>query len=716
MNLSEALDAALPEIPKTRYARERPPRLDPDLIVREDTLDGEPFLGVLKREGASYFRMPPAQWRLAELFDGARSYEEIAALYTGQTGATLTTDELRLFAANFEEVGLWYKSPQEKNLALSEKLMAQRSRRAQRTSKLNIAHISFSAWDPDRYFGWLDRRVGRFVYSNWCVLCVVLLFCFEAVFFSTKWSLLGPDIQLFYNFTHKSFADIVQFWLLLFAIGFIHESAHGLTCKHYGGEVHSMGLLFLYLVPCFFVDVTETWVSATRVQRLATIIAGIWIELVVCGFAIIAWLNTPAGQWLHDLAYKVILLTGIAVIVMNINPLIKIDGYYFLTEFIGVPDLKERSTAFVSGWCQKHLLRLPVQVISIPRHRAPLFVLYALASGAYSYLLLFAFLRFTYNIASHWLAELAVFPVGVLAFFMFRSRLRSLRDTAVRTWEAALGDGFRWRPLPLVVAALLVLLLFVPFWRDREDAWFVIQPGRSAAVHAAIDGKVEKVFVQEGQPVHAGQPLLAMTSASAASLQSSAEAETAAVRFNAFNAELRGQSVGAAAAAQTAALGSTSLAQEAQSSLLILAPADGTVLTRDPAALLHRNVASGQALLALASDGPRSVRIFVPASALDRIPPRAEVALLPPGSFSVVRLKLATLQGEAVDLPAGLIASQEYKGVVLPTFYSARMELTGSASNLPLALAGHATVFGERRSLIRRLGSAMLNLVRAHVW
>jgi putative peptide zinc metalloprotease protein len=437
---------------------------------------------------------------------------------------------------------------------------------------------------------------------------------------------------------------------------------------------------------------------------------------VVCGFAIIAWLNTPAGQWLHDLAYKVILLTGIAVIVMNINPLIKIDGYYFLTEFIGVPDLKERSTAFVSGWCQKHLLRLPVQVISIPRHRAPLFVLYALASGAYSYLLLFAFLRFTYNIASHWLAELAVFPVGVLAFFMFRSRLRSLRDTAVRTWEAALGDGFRWRPLPLVVAALLVLLLFVPFWRDREDAWFIIQPGRSAAVHAAIDGKVEKVFVQEGQAVHAGQPLLAMTSASAASLQSSAEAETAAVRFNAFNAELRGQSVGAAAAAQTAALGSTGLAQEAQSSLLILAPADGTVLTRDPAALLQQNVASGQALLALASDGPRSVRIFVPASALDRIPPRAEVALLPPGSFSVVRLKLATLQGEAVDLPAGLIASQGYKGVVLPTFYSARMELPGSASNLPLGLAGHATVFGERRSLIRRLGSAMLNLVRAHVW
>ena len=50
MNLSEALDAALPEIPKTRLARSRPPCLDPDLIVREDILDGEPIVGVLQRD------------------------------------------------------------------------------------------------------------------------------------------------------------------------------------------------------------------------------------------------------------------------------------------------------------------------------------------------------------------------------------------------------------------------------------------------------------------------------------------------------------------------------------------------------------------------------------------------------------------------------------------------------------------------------------------
>ncbi len=62
MNLSEALDAALPEIPQTRLARSRPPCLDPELIVREDMLDGEPVVGVLQARKAKFFRFPPSQW------------------------------------------------------------------------------------------------------------------------------------------------------------------------------------------------------------------------------------------------------------------------------------------------------------------------------------------------------------------------------------------------------------------------------------------------------------------------------------------------------------------------------------------------------------------------------------------------------------------------------------------------------------------------------
>src|SRR6202789_227378 len=381
MNLSEALDAALPEIPRARLTRVRPPRLDPDLIVREDILDGEPIVGVLQRDKANYFRFDRNQWQLATLFDGIRSYDEIATSFTEQTGMTIAPEVVRDFAQSMDESDFWYQSRQEKNIALNEKLMAQRSRRAQRKSKVNLAHISFSAWDPDRYLGWLDRKVRLVLYNPWSVTVLIALLIFQAFVFFMKWNTLGPDILHYYNFAHKSLYDLAEFWVLFLFLGFFHETAHGLTCKHFGGQVHSMGLMFLYLTPCFFVDVTEGWISATRVQRLATIIAGIWVEMTLCSLAMIVWLNTQAGQWLHDFAYEIILLTGIAVVLINLNPLIKLDGYYFLTEFIGIPDLKERSTAFLSGWFQGRVLRLPVEVPVIPRRRLPLFVLYAFASG-----------------------------------------------------------------------------------------------------------------------------------------------------------------------------------------------------------------------------------------------------------------------------------------------------------------------------------------------
>jgi putative peptide zinc metalloprotease protein len=615
-----------------------------------------------------------------------------------------------------DEAEFWYKTPQERNIALSEKLAAERSRRTKRKSKLNFAHISFNGWDPNRYFDWLDGFAGKAIYSRWSVVAAVLLFAFEAVIFISKWHVIGPDIPLFYNFSRKSFFDLAVFWLLFLGIGFFHETAHGLTCKHFGGEVHKMGLMLIYLTPAFFVDITETWISASKLQRLATIIAGIWVEMIFCGIAMIVWTNTQPGQWMHDFSYEVILITGLAVIVVNLNPLIKLDGYYFLTESIGVPDLKERSTAFLSGWFQSRVLRLPVDVPVVSRRRVPFFALYAFVSAAYSYMLLFVVIRFTYNVASNWLAEFALIPAAALGLTVFRSRLNSLGNVLSRLWRVNSGAKLFLRPIPLLATAALVALFFAPIFRDQEDAMFVVEAAHTDTLHAATPGRVEAIFVQEGEKVRAGQPLLQMRSATVDSMRSAAAAEADAARFSAFSAEVKQQSVGAAAVSQNAAAHSTALAATAEALLVVRAPADGVVLTEDPAALLHQNVSSGQALLTVGATGARVARVFVPAVGLDRVPRNAEVALSPPGEFSVIHLSLAGLEGDAVTLPPGLVAKQDYKGITLPTFYYARLPLAGAAADLPIGMAGEAKVLGARRSLFQRTVTTVMNLVRAHVW
>jgi hypothetical protein len=352
----------------------------------------------------------------------------------------------------------------------------------------------------------------------------------------------------------------------------------------------------------------------------------------------------------------------------------------------------------------------------IPRRRLPLFILYAFTSGLYSYILLFAVIRLTYNVAYNWMAEFALIPAGALAFGLFRSRLRSLRGVTAKLWERSFQNGFRGRPAIWVGAAILLALLFFPLWRDRENAMYVVEPAHSKSIRAGVPGRVNEVLVSEGQHVRAGQLLLRMTSTTASAMSSAAAAQSDAARFQSFDAQLRGQSIGSAASAQDAALHSTELARTVRSSLNLTAPVDGIVITRDPASLIQQNVTSGQSLLDLAETGPRLARVFVPASALNRIGTGADVSLAPTGSFSVLRLRLTPLEGQALTLPAGLVPHQDYRGIVLPTFYCALVPLPPTQPSLLLGSSGNAIIFGVRHSLFHRGARVLANLVREHVW
>ena len=56
------------------------------------------------------------------------------------------------------------------------------------------------------------------------------------------------------------------------------------------------------------------------------------------------------------------------------------------------------------------------------------------------------FVRFSYNVFFHWFAELALLPAGLLAFVIFRSRLRGLKNFTLNFFQAKAG-AFRLTPL-----------------------------------------------------------------------------------------------------------------------------------------------------------------------------------------------------------------------------------------------------------------------------
>jgi hypothetical protein len=144
------------------------------------------------------------------------------------------------------------------------------------------------------------------------------------------------------------------------------------------------------------------------------------------------------------------------------------------------------------------------------------------------------------------------------------------------------------------------------------------------------------------------------------------------------------------------------------------------VVTSQPSGLAYQQVGSGQALLTIAGNDPgqasERLRLYIPAGEMNRIQPGDEVSISLPGAFSILRLRLASIDGESSTLPEGIVVHQDYKGIVLPTFYSARLELEQGSPHLALGTVGSAKVFGARRSLAARAALIVMDLVHAHVW
>lgn len=716
MNLAEALNAALPELP-ARRARTGYPKIDPDALHRDNIEDGEPVVMILIRGRDQMFRLPPHQWRLAQLFDGNRSWDEVAELYAELYGVRYDPDDLREFTSQLDAAGFWYQTPLERNVALQQKLEAGRHQHAHKKSKFgDVAHMQFSAWDPDRYFDriypWL-----RWIYTPWFTGLCLALFAFMTWVFIVNWGQIGHDTLQFYNFTQKTAADLAEFWVLFLILAYFHESAHGLTCKHYGGQVHSMGFHLIYLTPAFFIDVSEAWVWATRWQRLITILAGIWVEMIFCAVATIVWWGTPPGSGAHDLAYKVMLITGVVVVIVNMNPLIKLDGYYAFSEIIGFADIKEKSTSYLSGLVRKKVFRLPVEIDYVPKRRRAGFIFYAIASGLYSYLLLFTVVRFCYNVFAKSSPQWAFVPALALALLIFRSRLKTL-GRFIRTVALDKRDRIRSWFTPWSTAAVLgtlLLVFFLPEWHQTVTARFLLEPVRFAVVRSTVPGRVTAVLVHEGEAVRAGDTLLRMASAPVDSARAASGEDTALTDLERVQAQLSNANLGSALQQNSRARAQQAVVLDEASQLAPSAPISGIVTEPRLRNLVGSYLPAGANITQIDDLQRMRARIFVPDFAIGRVRRGAPTSLLVDGSFRPRPATIVDLQPVAGSLPPAVESLREVKGGAQLEYYTAEAILPNDGS-LHAGMTGTACIVVRRTSLAGSVARTLRDFARRKVW
>ena len=696
----------------------RRPKFRSDLRISEQTFAGEQSFVVRVAETSSYNRFGATEYELLTLCDGTRTRTEVAAAWNeSHPDASLSEGEIAEFLDDAEPE-IWEQSAGEKNLAVLERIRDERKSRIDQSSML---YISFKAWDPNRTLAKMDPYLG-WMFTRGFVIFSSALFITAAYFIAGDWSQIQRDTVALYTFSGKTAYDIWVFWILLFCLGGIHELGHGLTCKHFGGDVHQMGFLLIYFTPAFFTDTTDIMLFDRIGRRQWVLFAGIWIEMVVCCFSVIIWRFTTPGSLPNDLAHKMMLLSGIQSALLNLNPLIKADGYYMLAEYLRVDNLREESFIFLRAWARKYLLREDIDLPPATRRLRRVYVIFGLLAVVYSTSIIVLMVVFVRNVfVSKFGGWGYVLTLAVMYYFSRKGLKKALHQ--VRAWWREKKEEYMaWKMTrrQQVGAVALAALFLIPPIPTRVASDFVLEPGRDAHVRAEASGVVRQVFVKQGDAVIAGQ-ILAMLSDPQADAQVALLSQQLAMANGAVRAgQVRPSSTELASAIQEKRRleQESAVAHARVANLTIRAPFAGVVTAPAVDQRTGEYLSAGDEFCEVADRSTMKARILVRDWELEDIHP-GSTAQLKVTAFafrtyagSVDRI----LPAAAADRPVSQPQQLTRLGQQLTNYVAVEMVFGNRDGSLTEGMTGTARIAGKSYPVAWQAGRGAWRWLRFQFW
>ncbi len=490
-----AAPSMAPSLPFGQAAEHLVVKLRPDLVVQPQFYEGMTHYVVKDPLALKYFRFKIEEYFLLEQFDGKQSLQDVKKAFERKyRPQTISIEDLTRFVAQLHEAGIiLIDSPEQAKVLI-------RRRKKNRWRKIwaflaNILFIKIPIIDPERlltrmypYFRWIFTRT----FVSLSTLSMLIAVSLVASQWKTFYDKL-PDFQSFFNWW-----TIASFWVCLAVVKIIHEFGHGLTAKHFGGEVHEMGILFLVLTPALYCDVTDSWLLPNKWKRIWISAAGIYVECFLASIATFVWWYSTPGL-MNSLAMATMFICSVNTIMFNANPLLRYDGYYVMADWLEIPNLRIKSTQFFGYLFQEKVLGLEIPVQNyLPRSRRYLFVTYAIASYVYRWFVTFAILWFLSQVlkpyklesVSYLLALVSLVPLVGMPFYQIYKfvstpgRLRKVKKARTAAFAVAailLVCGILLIPTPLRIQGSMVLKLSKP-----EE------------IYAEVEGRLVELNVKNG--------------------------------------------------------------------------------------------------------------------------------------------------------------------------------------------------------------------------
>jgi putative peptide zinc metalloprotease protein len=494
-----------PLVSSTR--RPIPMRRRSDLVVRRIEYQGIGSWVIKDPVALKYHRLHAEQYCVLCLLDGTRNLEQIRdELLQKHPTLHVTLSDVQRLLTDLHEKGLLQTLRYGQGAAL---LKHHRKERRQRiwNGVRNILYLRLPGWDPER------TLVRLHVYAAWLFRPWVVAFCLTLVVASlalvlTEFGEFRRRLPEFHQFF--TWPNLIYLWLTVGATKILHEFGHGLSCKHFGGECHQMGMMLLVFSPALYCDVSDAWMMRNKWHRIYIGAAGMYVETVLSAVAIFVWWNTNPGL-LHYLCLNVFFVSTVSTVIFNANPLMRYDGYFMLADFLEIPNLRPKADKMLAERFAWYCLGIEQQPDPfMPETGRVWFVIFAIAAAIYRWVILFGITLFLYRVLKPYELQ----SIGVtLAVASLAAIAGNLVYNFYRIVSAPRNDPMDYRKAGIsgfLVATLAIAALFVPLPLHEETA-FLVEPTDVAKVYATTPGRVTEVRVAPGARVSKGDLLIRLT-------------------------------------------------------------------------------------------------------------------------------------------------------------------------------------------------------------